>query len=515
MMSTYIKRTISLIEKNDNEKYINFALDLPNLNFLSNKRFLREMAICFESPVFVAPLIRLLKSPIESFQNKEVILQILANLFCGNEKVLISINSPACDTYMSLLRMLMQNSKIQSAKISTSGLSAQMKQQLVLQEKVVELFKYMFEQRRPTIIRDLSCIGASSTLLKEQGLCIPNLINLPEITAFVDEFTRIEDLQPDMIIIDDFLSMLKDLRCWIKHFYAESQIPELKRINALQRCINLVIRVIRILWNDFPNSHDNRADYLVFIKAGLSLMDWLCVRGQEKFIFNETNGKYNLEFIIEKCNFALSAFRHPQNNSRVPLEELTYNAKTNKEAQKHRKYDMFPFTEIGCILQNILYQLVRKNENFINQLLAEADFGFVFGEQLILEYDFIRHCIDNKIESMVLIDTYVKKNEIRLNTYEYLLRSNEHTLKHQFIKSNFMEKLFHDYMQDYREFNIQFSKIDLEFLAFRKTFPIRLEGISIINSTLIQKARAPSVFTELIMYARRHFLIRNEVTMLR
>ena len=176
---------------------------------------------------------------------------------------------------------------------------------------------------------------------------------------------------------------------------------------------------------------------------------------------------------------------------------------------------MFPFTEIGCILQNILYQLVRKNENFINQLLAEADFGFVFGEQLILEYDFIRHCIDNKIESMVLIDTYVKKNEIRLNTYEYLLRSNEHTLKHQFIKSNFMEKLFHDYMQDYREFNIQFSKIDLEFLAFRKTFPIRLEGISIINSTLIQKARAPSVFTELIMYARRHFLIRNEVTMLR
>jgi hypothetical protein len=67
MMSTYIKRTISLIEKNDNEKYINFALDLPNLNFLSNKRFLREMAICFESPVFVAPLIRLLKSPVEAF----------------------------------------------------------------------------------------------------------------------------------------------------------------------------------------------------------------------------------------------------------------------------------------------------------------------------------------------------------------------------------------------------------------------------------------------------------------
>jgi hypothetical protein len=58
----------------------------------------------------------------------------------------------------------------------------------------------------------------------------------------------------------------------------------------------------------------------------------------------------------------------------------------------------------------------------------------------------MRHCIDNKIESMVLIDTYVKKNEIRLNTYEYLLRSNEHTLKHQLIKSNFIDKMFSDYI---------------------------------------------------------------------
>jgi hypothetical protein len=106
-MSSYIKRTTALIEKSENEKYINFAIDLPNLNFLANKRFLKELAKCFESPVFIAPLIRLLKSPTESFSNKEIILQILANLFCGNDRVLIAINSPACDTYMTLLKMLM------------------------------------------------------------------------------------------------------------------------------------------------------------------------------------------------------------------------------------------------------------------------------------------------------------------------------------------------------------------------------------------------------------------------
>jgi len=42
-----------------------------------------------------------------------------------------------------------------------------------------------------------------------------------------------EELNADMIIIEDFISVLKDLRCWIKHFYHESQIPELTRIKAL------------------------------------------------------------------------------------------------------------------------------------------------------------------------------------------------------------------------------------------------------------------------------------------
>lgn len=64
--SNYIKRTIALIEKNENERFINFALDLPNLNFLASKRFLREMAVCFESPVFIAPLTRLLKTKSET-----------------------------------------------------------------------------------------------------------------------------------------------------------------------------------------------------------------------------------------------------------------------------------------------------------------------------------------------------------------------------------------------------------------------------------------------------------------
>lgn len=102
-----MKRTIALIERDENERFINFALDLPNLNFLASKRFLAEMAVCFESPVFIAPLMRLLKNKAEPHENKDIVLQILENLFCGNERVLTAINSPASDTYMTLLKLLM------------------------------------------------------------------------------------------------------------------------------------------------------------------------------------------------------------------------------------------------------------------------------------------------------------------------------------------------------------------------------------------------------------------------
>lgn len=122
--STYMKRTIALIEKNENERFINFALDLPNLNFLASKRFLKEMAVCFESPVFIAPLTRLLKSKTESFANKEVIIQIVKNLFCGPERVLTAVNSPASDTFMTLLRLLMQNTKTQNARANPQGIPA-------------------------------------------------------------------------------------------------------------------------------------------------------------------------------------------------------------------------------------------------------------------------------------------------------------------------------------------------------------------------------------------------------
>ena len=265
-----------------------------------------------------------------------------------------------------------------------------------------------------------------------------------------------------------------------------------------------------------PPTMERKHEYLSLIRATVMLFDWICLKGKFIFIFNEECGRANLKFVIDVCNKVLGQFRRPFENADKmgTMEDMTFNDRSNKKVQNKRRFEMFEMTEVGAIMQNILYQLIKKNDNFLNKLLSEANYGFIFGEQLILEFDFIRHCIDNQIESMVLMDSYVKKNEIRLNTFEFLLRSHEHTLKDQFIKSNFADRLFSDYIQDFREFNIQFSKIDIEFLAFRRSYPLRLESISLLNTALMLKSNSPQVYTEILMYSRRHFLIRNEMNLL-
>ena len=249
---------------------------------------------------------------------------------------------------------------------------------LAIQDRAIDLFRYMFEQRRPQIIRDISCIGAASTLLREAGLQIPKFISLPDIVSFFDEFEKSAvKITPEMIFVEDWVGLTADLRCWIKHFYATTNYPELLRIKALQRCMNLLIRIFKVVWkhyfadqvrpptgdeedeeidDDYQHfeapTNERKQEYLLFIKATLKLFDWLCLKNKFIFIFNEECGRANLKFIIDTCNKVLSQFRRRfENSNRTgPIEDLTFNDYANKKVQSKREFEIFELTETGAIL---------------------------------------------------------------------------------------------------------------------------------------------------------------------
>ena len=152
------------------------------------------------------------------------------------------------------------------------------------------------------------------------------------------------------------------------------------------------------------------------ILKSVNLIDWLCARGDFHYLFNEEYGRKMLKFFLEKATKVLTYFKTEDSFSKEPIEEMIFN-KDHKQPPPSKKYDAFPFNKIGSVILNILFKLIKWNDPFLNQILTEANFGYKFGEFLMLEYDFLRHCIDNDIEGLVLIDTFVKKNEIWLNSF--------------------------------------------------------------------------------------------------
>jgi hypothetical protein len=69
---------------------------------------------------------------------------------------------------------------------------------------------------------------------------------LPDILDFFNKFYYKTEISPADIFdkdgkkivsceidCEEIKKNLKNLRCWVKHFYAESMIPELTRIKAL------------------------------------------------------------------------------------------------------------------------------------------------------------------------------------------------------------------------------------------------------------------------------------------
>jgi hypothetical protein len=493
------------------------------------------MATCFESPIFITPLVSVLKTHTESkvgHENRELVLDTMKNLFAGNDRVLTTLANPAYDTYLTILKILINLPKPDPGERELLATAHRFKLHGLLQQKSINLVEYMFEQRRPAIIKEISCIGASSTLLKEQDLEIPIFVTLPDLMAFFDDYAALKVITPDKINPSNLINVVKNLRCWIKFFYDASNIKEDTKMKAIQRAINCLIKILKVVWKEYMRSDedggdvlttDTRIDYMQLIRICLSLFEWLCINDKHAFVFSPETGRQNLTFVINLSNSIICQFRLPMQSGRdksaenrkalsesvdktdttlLPLENLSSKPDTTA------RFDILPFTDVGAILQNILCQLLRKNDYFLNTLLSECNFGCVFGEQVLLEYELIRHCIDSKVESLVLMDSYVKKNEIRVNTFEYLLRNSEHSLKDQLVQSNFWERIFQEFIGDYREFDIQFTKIDLAFLAFRKSFPLRLEAISLINTALLNKKSAPQVFNQMLMYARRHLLIR-------
>ena len=90
-----------------------------------------------------------------------------------------------------------------------------------------------------------------------------------------------------------------------------------------------------MIWDEYKGKDttpERKLESLMLIKITLQFFDWLCIKGKHNFLFNEECGRTNLRFLLDRCNMALSQFRAPKEDTQLPLENLTFDKKKNKES---------------------------------------------------------------------------------------------------------------------------------------------------------------------------------------
>ena len=160
---------------------MNFAYDMPNLHFLANKRFPREMAACFQSQLYIIPIVRVLKRPGETVKNKILALRILENLICGapeasTARIIHTLRTPATDTYLSIAKLI----------VAPRGKDTTRAYHLIL-PYAMRLLKRIFEMRRPDVLAAFNVYPGIKSLLREQSLKLPAPIDLVSIMQFVTQ----------------------------------------------------------------------------------------------------------------------------------------------------------------------------------------------------------------------------------------------------------------------------------------------------------------------------------------
>jgi hypothetical protein len=129
--------------------------------------------------------------------------------------------------------------------------------------------------------------------------------------AFFDDYAALKVITADKINPNQLIKVVKNLRCWIKFFYNTSNFKEDTKMKAIQRAINYLIKILKVVWKEYMRSDsdggdlltaDTKIDYMKLIRICLSLFEWLCINDKHTFVFSPETGRNNLTFVINLSN---------------------------------------------------------------------------------------------------------------------------------------------------------------------------------------------------------------------
>ena len=88
---------------------------------------------------------------------------------------------------------------------------------------------------------------------------------------------------------------------------------------------------------------------------------------------------------------------------------------------------------ICIIIQKIIVNLLKLNDEFYNNLFIKAKFGFLLGELLLSQYQFLSNVFDKKKNDINIFNNYILENKLRAQFIEGILENSKDEIKLQFL----------------------------------------------------------------------------------
>jgi hypothetical protein len=427
---------------------------------------LQMLSGCFESPMFIFPVVRLIKFKSEPYETKEAAVRILTSVLSGNEKCQLSCLSPITDTVSTLCKCLVVSTKTADKK---SGKTLATVLKVLLSELLVNARNYILSAFKNT--------PGAEALLKEQGIVLPERVTLQTLAGF--KGSPVPDANISFLV--------QNLKNWLVHEKSPATLS-IKEQEIISTSFQYLRDSIDLQWD----LSDIKSDSSSFIPKTLSSLKSSKEKLKTALLFLEWSlfsdldcgwfkSEANVNWLISKASSAIQS--------------------------AGSGYQIFYLEEETMLLQRILCRLLAKEK--VNILLGKLKFGQRFAEQLISQYSRLGEVISNHTEPLHVLEFYPKASEIRLAAFMNLLQLNN--LQTQMLESDFIGVLVEYFLNDYRVLNVRFSKLSLEFLPFRETPPVRSEGINIVMIILKEKNRCKVVYDDLLLHLQRFKTVQNEI----
>ena len=126
---------------------------------------LKILAFCFANPLFIFPIVRILKMKTESTENKEIAYKILINILQGSPKCQQACLSPITDTLSSLCNFLLSFAKTSDSKTGK-----------MLGPIYKDLLETLLLNSNSNLIKCFRLTPGADVLIKELNFRVPEIV---------------------------------------------------------------------------------------------------------------------------------------------------------------------------------------------------------------------------------------------------------------------------------------------------------------------------------------------------